>query len=38
MKQNKNTVDEQAQFLESLNALVELGKKRMEFSTSATLI
>ncbi len=28
MKQNKNTVDEQAQFLESLNALVELGKKK----------
>ncbi|MCI9418953.1 MAG: RNA polymerase sigma factor RpoD [Eubacterium sp.] len=28
MKQNKDTVDEQAQFLESLNALVELGKKK----------
>lgn len=28
MKQNKNTVDEQAQFMESLNALVELGKKK----------
>ena len=28
MKQNKNTVDEQAQFLETLNALVELGKKK----------
>ena len=28
MKQNKNTVDEQAQFLESLNARVELGKKK----------
>ncbi len=28
MKQNKQTVDEQAQFLESLNALVELGKKK----------
>lgn len=35
MKQNKNTVDEQAQFMESLNALVELGKKKdgvLEFS------
>ena len=28
MKQNKDTVDEQAQFMESLNALVELGKKK----------
>lgn len=35
MKENKNTVDEQAQFMESLNALVELGKKKdgfLEFS------
>lgn len=28
MKQNKDTVDEQAQFMESLNALVELGQKK----------
>ena len=35
MKDNKNTVDEQAIFLEGLNALVELGKKKngvLEFS------
>lgn len=35
MKDNKNTVDEQALFLEGLNTLVELGKKRngiLEFS------
>ena len=28
MKEEKNTVDDQAQFLESLNKLVELGKKK----------
>ncbi len=28
MKEKKNTVDEQASFLEGLNALVELGKKK----------
>ncbi len=35
MKDNKNTVDERALFLEGLNTLVELGKKRngiLEFS------
>ena len=35
MKDNKNTVDEQALFIEGLNALVELGKKKngvLEFS------
>ncbi len=35
MKDNKNTVDEQALFLEGLNTLVELGKKKngiLEFS------
>ena len=35
MKENKNTVDEQAQFVEAMNALVELGKKKdgvLEFS------
>ena len=28
MKEEKNTVDERVQFLESLNKLVELGKKK----------
>lgn len=40
MKQNKNTIDEQAQFLESLNALVELGKKKdgvLDFSDINTM-
>ena len=35
MKDNKNTVDEQALFMEGLNTLVELGKKKngiLEFS------
>ena len=35
MKDNKNTVDEQTLFMEGLNALVELGKKKngvLEFS------
>lgn len=35
MKENKNTVDEQTQFLEALHALVELGRKKngvLEFS------
>ena len=40
MKENKNTVDEQTQFMESLNALVELGKKKdgfLEFSDINTM-
>ena len=28
MKEEKNTVDERVQFLESLNKLVEMGKKK----------